>query len=52
VKAGGRSFAMAAHDALYVPRDSEVEVRPSDQGCDLAEVAAPVEKAYPLQYVA
>jgi 5-deoxy-glucuronate isomerase len=52
VEAGGRSFAMAPYDALYVPRDSEVEVRPSDEGCDLAEVAAPVDKSYPLQFVA
>jgi len=52
VTAGGRSFAMAPYDALYVPRDFEIEVRPSDQGCDLAEVAAPVDKSYPLHYVA
>jgi 5-deoxy-glucuronate isomerase len=35
-----------------VPRDSEVEVRPGPEGCDLAEVAAPVDNAYPLQFVA
>ncbi len=52
VKAGGRVFPMGPYDALYVPRDSEVEVRPQKQGCDLAEVAAPVEKSYPLQFVA
>jgi len=51
VKTGGRSFDLAPYDALYVPRDSEVEVRPGPEGCDLAEVAAPVEKAYPLQFV-
>ena len=43
---------MGPYDALYVPRDSEVEVRPGPEGCDLAEVAAPVEKSYPLQFVA
>ena len=48
----GRSFSLAPYDALYVPRDSEVEVRPGHEGCDLAEIAAPVEKAYPLQFVA
>ncbi|HSD66207.1 MAG TPA: 5-deoxy-glucuronate isomerase [Vicinamibacteria bacterium] len=52
VTAGRRTFAMAPYDALYVPRDSEVEVHPGAAGCDLAEVAAPVEKAYPLQFVA
>jgi 5-deoxy-glucuronate isomerase len=48
----GRSFAMAPYDSLYVPRDSEVEICPGPEGCDLAEVAAPVEEAYPLQFVA
>jgi 5-deoxy-glucuronate isomerase len=52
VETGGRTFPMGPYDALYVPRDSEVEVRPGPEGCDLAEVAAPVEKAYPLQFVA
>ena len=47
----GRSFTMAPYDALYVPRASDVEVRPGADGCDLAEVAAPVEKEYPLQFV-
>jgi 5-deoxy-glucuronate isomerase len=48
----GRRFGMAPFDALYVPRGSEVEVRPGPSGCDLAQVAAPVERAYPLQFVA
>ena len=52
VQAAGRPFTMAPYDSLYVPRDSAVEVRPSDGGCDLAEIAAPVEKVYPLQFVA
>ena len=51
VRAGGRAFAMAPYDTLYVPRDSEVEVQPGPEGGDLAEIAAPVEKAYPLQFV-
>ena len=33
--AAGRAFALAPYDALYVPRDSEVEVRPAGEGCDL-----------------
>jgi 5-deoxy-glucuronate isomerase len=52
VRVGGRAFAMTPYDSLYVPRDSGVEVRPCAEGCDLAEIAAPVERAYPLQYVA
>lgn len=51
VRTGGRSFTLAPYDALYVPRDSAIEVCPGPEGCDLAEIAAPVEKAYPLQYV-
>jgi 5-deoxy-glucuronate isomerase len=38
-------------DALYVPRDSTIDVTPGSDGCDLAEVAAPVEGRYPLQFV-
>jgi 5-deoxy-glucuronate isomerase len=52
VKAGGGTFALAPYDSLYVPREAEIEVRPGSEGCDLAEIAAPVEKAYPLQFVA
>jgi 5-deoxy-glucuronate isomerase len=52
VQTGTRSFTLAPYDALYVPRDSQLEIRPDGSGCDLAEIAAPVERAYPLQYVA
>ncbi len=52
VRTGSRSFTLAPYDALYVPRDSQLEIRASGTGCDLAEIAAPVEGAYPLQYVA
>lgn len=48
----GRVLPMAPYDALYVPRDADVEVRPGPEGCDLAEIAAPVDNAYPLQHVA
>jgi 5-deoxy-glucuronate isomerase len=52
VRTAGHCFRMARYDSLYVPRDSEVEVRPGAAGCDLAEIAAPVEGSYPLQFVA
>lgn len=52
VRAEGRSFTMAPYDSLYVPRDTQVEIRPCAQGCDLAEISAPVDKSYPLQFVA
>jgi 5-deoxy-glucuronate isomerase len=52
VTAEGRRFDVGRYDALYVPRDVEVEVRPGPGGCDLAEVSAPVARRYPLQFVA
>jgi 5-deoxy-glucuronate isomerase len=52
VRTCGRSFTLAPYDALYVPRAAQVEVEALDAGCDLAEIAAPVERAYPLQFVA
>jgi len=45
------SFDLAPYDALYVPRDSAIEVAPAADGCDLAEFSAPVEHRYPLQFV-
>jgi 5-deoxy-glucuronate isomerase len=51
VTTGGQSFAMSRYDALYVPRDSNIAVE-SDGNFDLAELSSPVEKQYPLQFVA
>lgn len=52
VTAGGETFRLGRYDALYVPRDSRVEVRAGGGGaCDLAELSAPVEGSYPLQLV-
>ena len=45
----GSSFSLGLYDSLYVPRDSTIEV--SGEGCDLAEISAPVEHSYPLQFV-
>jgi 5-deoxy-glucuronate isomerase len=50
VRANGEEFTLDQYDAVYVPRDSEIEVSGPD-GCDLAEVSAPVEKRYPLKFV-
>ena len=47
---GDDSFTLNRYDAVYIPRDSGVTVS-TDGGCDLAEVAAPVEKQYPIQFV-
>jgi 5-deoxy-glucuronate isomerase len=48
----GETFQLSQYDAVYVPRDSEIEVTSrEDQGCDLAEVSAPVEKRYAVKFV-
>jgi 5-deoxy-glucuronate isomerase len=52
VMADGRAFDMVPYDALYVPRDCNIEVRPGKDGCDLAEISAPVDHRYPVQFVA
>ncbi|MFL6373729.1 MAG: 5-deoxy-glucuronate isomerase [Pyrinomonadaceae bacterium] len=50
VQVGESRFDLSRYDSLYVPRDSTVTVS-TTQDCDLAEVAAPVEQKYPLQFV-
>ncbi len=47
----GKSFELGQYDALYIPRDQEVEVAAQTNGCDLAEISAPVDGHYPLQLV-
>jgi 5-deoxy-glucuronate isomerase len=56
VRACGSTFSMGLYDSLYVPRDSQIEVAPladgcDTDGCDLAEISAPVEHSYPLQFI-
>ena len=51
VGAGGESFDLTPYDALYVPRDAKVEIAPGPKGCDLAEIAAPVDRVHPVQFV-
>jgi 5-deoxy-glucuronate isomerase len=52
IKAGDEQFSLEQYDAVYVSRDSEIEVGPDGpDGCDLAEVSAPVEKRYPTKFV-
>lgn len=50
VKTSGETFDLDRYDAVYVPRDSEIEVD-APEGCDLAEVSAPVAKRYPVKFV-
>jgi 5-deoxy-glucuronate isomerase len=49
--AEGQAFELGRFDALYVPRDSEIDLKAGDGGCDLAEVAAAVEARHPVQFV-
>ncbi len=48
VDVDGQSYELGQYDALYVPRDSQVTI---SGNCDVAEVAAPVDNQYPVQYV-
>ena len=50
VRVEGETFDLDRYDAVYVPRDSEIAISTTD-GCDLAEVSAPVEKRYPIKFV-
>ena len=50
VRTEGETFDLDRYDAVYIPRDSEIEVD-APEGCDLAEVSAPVAKRYPLKFV-
>ena len=52
VQAAGATHTLNRYDALYVPRDSDIDVVPGDNGCDLAEIAAPVSVQHPVQFVA
>ncbi len=51
VTAAGQAHTLARYDAAYVPRDASVEVRAGADGCDLAEIAAPVTAVHPVQVV-
>jgi 5-deoxy-glucuronate isomerase len=50
LKVDGAPYTLAQYDAIYVPRDSAIEVT-TDAGCDLVECAAEVDGDYPLQLV-
>jgi 5-deoxy-glucuronate isomerase len=50
VKVDGEGLQLAQYDAVYIPRDSSLEVT-SESSADLAEFSAEVDKRYPLQVV-
>ncbi len=47
----GIAYTIDRYDALYVPRDASVSIAAGADGCDLAEIAAPVSKRHPVQHV-
>ena len=51
VSVDGGAFELGVYDSIYIPRDSDAEVRPRAGGCDLAEISSPVANRYPLQMV-
>lgn len=51
VSTEGQTQALGRYDAVYVPRDGAIEVTPGPEGCDLAEIAAPVTRRHPVQFV-
>jgi 5-deoxy-glucuronate isomerase len=51
VDANGQAYRLAKYDALYLPRDLMFTVAPGPNGCDLAEIAAPVSASHPVQFV-
>src|SRR5262244_2740862 len=51
VSTNGETFDLAQYDALYIPRDSEIEVAAGNGGCDVAEISAPVSRKYPIKFV-
>jgi len=51
VHVGDDPYTLARLDALYLPRDSRIAVTAGSSGCDLAEIAAPVTKRHPVQFV-
>jgi 5-deoxy-glucuronate isomerase len=51
IKADGNPHSVGKYDSLYVPREASVEIAPGPGGCDIAEIAAPVSKRHPVQFV-
>jgi len=50
VNVGGEKFHLGQYDALYIPRDSNIEVR-TTSAVDIAEFSAEVQESFPLQFV-
>jgi 5-deoxy-glucuronate isomerase len=51
IAANGQTHTIGRYDAVYVPRDADVAIAPGPDGCDLAEIAAPVTAVHEVQVV-
>jgi len=51
VAAEGAVHTLSRYDAIYVPRDSRLKITPGSDGCDLAEIGAPVTARHDVQFV-
>src|SRR5687767_4047208 len=51
VTVDGTAYPLGRYDAIYVPRETTVVIDPGGDGCDLAELSAPVSKRHPVQHV-
>ena len=51
VTAAGQTQTLTRFDALYIPREADVAISAGTSGCDLAEIAAPVTRRHPIQFV-
>jgi 5-deoxy-glucuronate isomerase len=50
IRVDGQTFSLGKYDTLYLPRDSRCSVT-SGESFDVAEMAAPATKRYPVQFV-
>jgi len=50
VKVGGDNFHLGQYDAIYIPRDSHIEVK-TGSSVDIAEFSSDVAGRYPAQFV-
>jgi 5-deoxy-glucuronate isomerase len=51
IEIDGAPHTLGKYDALYIPRDASVRVTPLEEGCDIAEISAPVVTRHPVQFV-
>jgi 5-deoxy-glucuronate isomerase len=51
VRLGATQYDLGRYDALNVPRATPFSVTAGPEGCDLAEISAPVDHHYPVQFV-